>query len=246
MATVDLNLPADAETLVQQGLTLAIDKPLGMTSFHVVRRMRGAFQRRYNLKKLKIGHAGTLDPLATGVLVLCVGRATKGIQQYVDSEKGYQALLTLGAITASYDAESDIEPTGSAIPELTDELRLALIEQFSGLISQKPPIFSAVKIEGKRAYHLARKGVAVDIKAREVVIHALSIQAIQPDVWQLDIQCSKGTYIRSLAHDMGQSLGCGAYLSGLVRTQVGSHHLHACHDLDAAWEAVHPGHISEE
>ena len=246
MAAVDLNLPADAETLVQQGLTLAIDKPLGMTSFQVVGKMRGAFKRRYNLTKLKIGHAGTLDPLATGVLVLCVGRATKGIEQYVDSEKGYQATVTLGATTASYDAESVIEPTGSAIPELTDALRLALMEQFSGLITQKPPIFSAVKVGGKRAYHLARKGIAVEIKARQVTIHALTIHAIKPDVWQLNIQCSKGTYIRSLAHDMGQFLGCGAYLSGLIRTQVGAHHLDACHSLNAAWEAVHPGHLSEE
>ena len=238
METLPLSLPVDAQALSEEGVVLAVDKPLGMTSFKVVSILRSAFRKRYQIKKIKIGHAGTLDPLATGVLVVCAGRATKSIHQFMDDTKGYRAEMTLGAVTASYDRETDVEPTGVAIPELTAQLLEELQAKFTGEISQVPPIYSAVRADGRRAYERARAGEKVELNARPVMIHRLEIHPVKPGQWVLDIECGKGTYIRSLAHDIGQHLGCGAYLSGLVRTRVGEHHLDGCFEIESLAQRV--------
>ena len=238
METLPLDLPNDTQALTEEGMVLAVDKPLGMTSFKVVAILRSAFRKRYQLKRVKIGHAGTLDPLATGVLVVCVGRATKRIHTFMDSAKAYRAEMTLGAVTASYDAETEVEPTGIASPDCTEALKQEILAKFQGEIDQVPPIYSAVRSEGQRAYELARAGEEVHLKSRRVTIHQLDIHCVAPDRWVLDIACSKGTYIRSLAHDIGQHLGCGAYLSGLVRTQVGDYRLEDCHELESLAQRV--------
>lgn len=213
-----LSIPTDLEE-ARAGFWIAVDKPLEWTSFDVVAKVRNALKKRY-ATRIKIGHAGTLDPLATGMLVLAVGRATKDIESVMAGAKTYTATLKLGAVTASYDAETPEQPSGQPIPELTDDLVAALTAKFTGEVLQVPPLFSAVKIDGARAYELARSGKTAEIKARPVQIHRLEITSLAPDVWELTVGCGKGTYIRSLAHDMGQHLGCGAYLTSLRRTEV--------------------------
>lgn len=213
-----LTIPPDVEG-ARAGFWIPVDKPLGWTSFDVVAKVRNALKRRYGTR-IKIGHAGTLDPLATGMLVLAVGRSTKDIESVMAGAKTYTATLKLGAVTASYDAETPEQQTGAKVPELTKNLMHELQAQFTGEIQQVPPLFSAVKIEGARAYDIARSGKTAEIKARPVQIHHLEMEAVAPNVWSLTIGCGKGTYIRSLAHDIGQYLGCGAYLTGLRRTHV--------------------------
>jgi tRNA pseudouridine55 synthase len=236
MDRLGMNIPPDVETL-QAGWILSLDKPLGWTSFDVVAKVRNALKRRYGVK-VKIGHAGTLDPLATGVLVLCVGRATKTIPHWVDTPKGYRATVRLGATTASYDAETEIQPTDQAIPIWNEAIQAELLERFTGEIDQIPPVFSAVRVDGKRAYAEARKGKEVDMPSRRVSIFSLDFVQTEGDTWVLDVACSKGTYIRSLAHDIGAVLGCGAYLAGLVRTQVGDFHLEESHSVQEVLDAL--------
>lgn len=201
----------------------AVDKPLEWTSFDAVNKLKYALRRAYGLKKLKIGHAGTLDPLATGVLVVCVGKATKQIEHQMNGAKAYRATLKLGYTTASYDAETPETPfLDPVFPQNEGDIEKHLAS-FRGAIKQRPPVFSALKINGQTLYKLARKGQEVEIPERPVRIDALEIRAWDSEqrVLELDIRCGKGTYIRSLAHDLGQSLGCGAYLTGLRRTEVG-------------------------
>jgi tRNA pseudouridine55 synthase len=209
------------ESLREVGWVLPVNKPLNWTSFDVVAKVRNALKKHYGVR-VKIGHAGTLDPLATGVLVLCVGKATKSIDSWMNGEKGYTASITFGGTTASYDAETEVVTTGKMVPELSPDLWASIQEKFTGEIQQVPPIYSAIRVEGKRAYAEARKGnTTLELASRPVVIHSLELLENNKNTWMIKVQCGKGTYIRSLAHDMGAFLGCGAYLSGLERTQVG-------------------------
>lgn len=196
------------------GKVLLIDKPLEWTSFDVVRKIRN------QVKTKKVGHAGTLDPLATGLLIVCTGKFTKKINEYMAQIKEYTGTFTLGAITPTYDLES--EPTDhKSIEEITSEMIHEQTKSFTGLIQQIPPIHSAIKKDGKRVYELARKGVEVKLDPRTITIETFEITQIDGPIVHFRVVCSTGTYIRSLAHDFGQALGCGAYLSSLRRTKIG-------------------------
>lgn len=198
-----------------QGQVLLVNKPLHWTSFDVVRKLR------YLTKTKKVGHAGTLDPLATGLLIVCTGRFTKKINEYMAQEKEYTGTITLGATTPTYDLESspqDFKP----FDHITEEQIEAATKLFTGSILQTPPIHSAIKQDGKRVYELARKGIDVQLEPRSVTIWAFEIVAMQLPVVQFKVVCSTGTYIRSLANDFGAALGCGGYLSSLCRTRIGT------------------------
>lgn len=202
------------------GQTLLFDKAKGWTSFDVVNKVRGMLRRQ--LGKLKVGHAGTLDPLATGLLVLCTGAATRGIEQIQAQEKTYEAVIRFGAVTASYDAEFP-ESGLRDISQLNAAAIEAALPAFTGEILQIPPVFSAVKVGGKRAYAAARAGKSIELQARPVKVYAFELIDYAPEkgLARARIRCSKGTYIRSLAHDLGQQLGTGAYLYELRRTAIG-------------------------
>ncbi|MDX1907600.1 MAG: tRNA pseudouridine(55) synthase TruB [Bacteroidia bacterium] len=202
------------------GQTLLFDKPRQWTSFDLVRKVRNLTREK------KTGHAGTLDPLATGLLIICTGAHTKRIESIQGQPKTYEAVLKLGAVTASYDAEMPEEALMDA-SGITAEQVGAALGAFRGEISQVPPVFSAIKVNGKRAYESARKGEALELKPRPVTIYSLELMPLDlaPGEYALEIVCSKGTYIRSLAHDIGQALGVGAYLRDLRRTHIGDHHV---------------------
>jgi tRNA pseudouridine55 synthase len=203
-----------------EGEILLLNKPLYWTSFDLVNKIR--FKLRYFLKvkKIKVGHAGTLDPLASGLMIVCTGKATKKIDQLTGLDKEYIATIRLGSTTPTYDLESDIDqtfPTSHISREYLDQQ----LAQFKGEIDQLPPIFSAIKVEGKKAYDLARKGHEVELKSRKITIHELEVISFNlPDI-TLRINCSKGTYIRSLANDIGKALNSGGHLIALERTQIG-------------------------
>lgn len=204
----------------KNGQVLLIDKPLTWTSFQVVNKLRWHIKQRFKIKKIKVGHAGTLDPLATGLLIICTGKKTKEINTYQGQIKEYTGTFTLGATTPSYDLETEINEIF-----LTDHISEQLLEettkQFIGDIQQKPPIFSAIKKEGKRLYEIARKGETTEIKARTVTISEFEITNINLPNVDFRVVCSKGTYIRSLAFDFGKALNSGAHLSALRRTKIG-------------------------
>ena len=204
------------------GEIIIIDKPLGWTSFDAVKRLRGAIQRRLNVRKFKVGHAGTLDPLATGVLIVCTGRATKRITELQEGMKEYVAEVKFGATTPSYDLEKEIDAT-YPWEHITRERIEEVLPRFIGHVMQVPPVFSAVKIDGKRAYNYARKGKEVDIKAKPLEIREMEILKWEAPVLTLRVLCSKGTYIRALARDLGEALDSGAHLVGLRRTRVGDY-----------------------
>ena len=197
-----------------EGKVLLIDKPLHWTSFDVVRKMRGILQIK------KIGHAGTLDPLATGLLIVCTGKFTKKINEYMAQEKEYTGHITLGAVTPTYDLES-LPVDEKEFSFFTDEMIYAAAAQFTGTIDQFPPVYSAIKKEGVALYELARRGVDVELEARKITIHQFEITNIELPVVSFKVVCSTGTYIRSLANDFGAALGCGGYLSNLRRTRIG-------------------------
>lgn len=198
----------------EPGTVILVDKPLKWTSFDVVKKLR------YHLKVKKIGHAGTLDPLATGLLILCTGRMTKQIDSYQAQEKEYTGKFIIGSTTPSYDLETEIE---NVVPydHITDENILTAAKQLTGTIDQIPPIFSAIKVDGKRAYKGARAGETVELKSRKVEIREFDITNITLPEIHFRISCSKGTYIRSIARDFGEILGIGAYLAELRRTRIG-------------------------
>ena len=202
------------------GETLIIDKPLGWTSFDVVKRVRSVLTRRYGLKKMKVGHAGTLDPLATGVMIVVTGRSTKLIEQLQAGVKEYVATIKLGATTPSFDLETEIDATFPT-EHITRELVEETLGRFKGRIEQVPPAFSACKVDGKRAYALARKGRDVELKPKVLVIDEIELQEFAPDSITVRVVCSKGTYIRALARDIGLALGSGGHLTALRRTRVG-------------------------
>lgn len=203
---------------------LLIDKPLEWTSFDVVNKLRFAIKHKLGVKKMKVGHAGTLDPMATGLLIVCVGKYTKTIESLTGMDKTYSTTLKLGATTPSYDAESEEDAT-FPIDHITSELLEEKIELFQGNIEQYPPMFSAIKIKGQKLYKLARKGVSVERKARPIRINECRITRFELPQVDLFIDCSKGTYIRSLGHDFGQALDSGAYLKALRRHSIGGYNV---------------------
>ena len=204
----------------KNGHVILIDKPLEWTSFQVVNKVRWLIKKEFNLKKIKVGHAGTLDPLATGLLILCTGKFTKKIETYQAQHKEYTGVITLGATTPSYDLETEIDETFD-ISAISEEKIRTATQQFVGDIQQQPPVFSALKKEGKRLYEFARAGEKVDIPTRSVHISTFEITNIDLPNVSFRVACSKGTYIRSLAHDFGKALQNGAHLSALRRTKIG-------------------------
>lgn len=204
----------------KEGQILLFDKPLGWTSFQVVNKVRWLIRKSCNIKKIKVGHAGTLDPLASGLLILCTGKFTKKIDEYQAQEKEYTGTFTLGGTTPSYDMETEVDKT-YGIDHISEEDITGASLEFLGEIDQVPPVFSALKKEGKRLYEYARNGEAVEIPSRKVEIKEFEITEIRFPEVDFRVICSKGTYIRSLANDFGKSLGTGAYLSSLRRTKIG-------------------------
>lgn len=213
----------------EAGAILLFDKPLTWTSFDLVKKTKFA------LKIKKIGHAGTLDPLATGLLILCTGKFTKRIEEIQAQEKEYTGHFTLGHTTPSFDLETEFDSTAPT-DHITPEMIAAAAKSFEGEIDQVPPIYSAVKINGQRAYTLARQGKEAEIKPKQITIKQFDITQIEGNQVWFRVVCSKGTYIRSLARDLGDKLGCGAYLSKLVRTRIGDYRLEDAMGLDQLQE----------
>ena len=205
------------------GQIILLDKPLDWTSFQAVNKLKYKLKNEFNLpKKFKIGHAGTLDPRATGLLIVCTGKFTKKIQEIQDAPKEYLTEIKIGVQTESYDTEKP-EILQQDYSHISEEFILETLQKFVGEIDQKPPVFSAIKIDGNRAYDLARKGQEVEMKSRKTTIHYLNNIEIELPFVRFTVGCSKGTYIRSLAHDIGQALGVGAYLTNLRRTKIGDY-----------------------
>ncbi|WP_297071784.1 tRNA pseudouridine(55) synthase TruB [uncultured Duncaniella sp.] len=221
------------------GEILYIDKPLEWTSFDVVKRLRGVLLHRLHRKKFKVGHAGTLDPLATGVMVVVTGRATKLIESLQAGVKEYVATVKLGATTPSFDLETEIDATYPT-EHITIEKIREVLPKFTGRIEQIPPAFSACKVDGKRAYKMARKGHEVELKPKVLVIDEIELMDFNPDemVLTLRIVCSKGTYIRAIARDLGEALGSGGHLIGLRRTRVGEAVIDKCLSVEQAVELI--------
>lgn len=209
-----ISVAADTKLLFEDGQVLLIDKPLHWTSFDMVRKIRGM------LRIKKVGHAGTLDPLATGLLIICTGKFTKKINEYMSAIKEYTGSFILGAVTPTYDLES-LPEQEKDFSFVTDELLLTTVKKFEGEIDQFPPVYSAIKKEGVALYELARRGEAVELKSRKINIYDFIITSVELPIVHFKVICSTGTYIRSLAHDVGRDLGCGAYLSSLRRTKIG-------------------------
>lgn len=205
-----------------EGEIICLDKPLGWTSFDAVKRVRGAVLRRLGVKRFKVGHAGTLDPLATGVVLVCTGRATKLIEQLQAGRKEYIATIALGATTPSYDLETEIDATYPT-DHITEQALREALAGFVGCIEQVPPTFSACKVDGTRAYRLARKGHDVELKAKTLQIDEIELLSFSPVSITVRVVCGKGTYIRALARDIGAALHSGAHLTALRRTRVGDY-----------------------
>lgn len=219
------------------GEILYIDKPLGWTSFDAVKRLRSTILRRIGIKKMKVGHAGTLDPLATGVMIIVTGKSTKLIEQLQSGVKEYVAEIRLGATTPSFDLETEIDATYPT-DHITRELVESTLKKFTGRIEQVPPSFSACKIDGRRAYKMARSGQEVELKPKVLVIDEIELLDFAPEQITVRIVCSKGTYIRALARDIGLALDSGAHLTGLRRTRVGDINIDMCLTIDQAVELI--------
>ena len=229
----------------KEGEVLYFDKPYRWTSFALVNKVRYHISRRLGVKKIKVGHAGTLDPLATGVMIVCTGKATKRIEEFQYHTKEYIATLQLGATTPSYDLEKEIDatfPTGHITRELVEET----LQRFVGTIEQVPPVFSACKVDGKRAYELARKGDEVRLKPKTLVIDEIELLACNLPEIKIRVVCSKGTYIRALARDIGEALHSGAHLTGLIRTRVGEVALDRCMKVEDFEDWLNQQEIEEE
>lgn len=220
-----------------EGEILYIDKPLHWSSFDAVKRVRGIMARRLKIKKMKVGHAGTLDPLATGVMIVCTGRATKRIDELQAHTKEYVATIALGATTPSFDLETEIDATYPT-EHITREMVEDVLTKFTGRIEQVPPAFSACKIDGKRAYKIARKGKEVELKAKILVIDEIELLEYSQQSIVVRVVCSKGTYIRALARDIGQALNSGGHLTALRRTRVGDVRVEDCLTVDQAVEML--------
>ncbi len=202
------------------GEVLVIDKPLGWTSFDVVKKIRYHLKHKLQVKKIKIGHAGTLDPLATGVLVLCTGKKTKVIEGFMNEKKTYDGIIQLGATTPSFDLETEIDAT---FPVDINKEKVAIVaQQFLGEQLQEPPIFSAKRVKGKRAYEYARKGEKVELKKNKIIIDSITLELLEDNCLSFQVDCSKGTYIRALARDIANQLNTGGHLIKLRRTRSGN------------------------
>lgn len=221
----------------EEGEIFLINKPFRWTSFDVVNNLRGFLRSGLGIKKMKIGHTGTLDPLATGLLILCTGRFTKQIEQFKVLDKEYTGTITLGATTPSFDLETEID---SSYPcdHITSEDIHSVSRSMTGTYDQLPPVYSAVKIAGKRAYDYARRDQEVLIKSKEITISAFEITGIRMPHVDFRIVCSKGTYIRALARDFGKALHCGAHISVLCRTRIGQYHLRDAWELEELKRAL--------
>lgn len=214
-----------------EGEILHINKPLHWTSFRVVNVLRAKLCRKLNIKKLKVGHAGTLDPLATGIITICTGRKTKLIEELQKHTKEYIAEIRLGATTPSYDLETEVDAEFTT-NHITKDLVEDVLLKFIGSIEQIPPIYSAVKVDGRRAYEYARKNEDIELKSKKLVIDSIELISCNiPDI-TIRVMCSKGTYIRALARDIGEALNSGAHLTGLVRSRVGDVGLDQCHNME--------------
>lgn len=231
--------PADSPLDIIGGEVFVIDKPLTWTSFDVVARLRNVAARRLGKKKIKVGHAGTLDPLATGIVIVTTGRATKLIDSLQAGVKEYVATIALGATTPSFDLETEIDATYPT-DHITRELIHSVLIDFLGEIEQIPPAFSAIKVDGKRAYDFARRGRDVELKPKTLLINEIEVIDFNPEAMNLTIRvvCGKGTYIRALARDIGQALGSGAHLTALRRTRVGDARVDDALSVEAAVELI--------
>ena len=215
----------------QEGEVLLVDKPLNWTSFQVVNKIRYAIRHKLGVKKIKVGHAGTLDPLATGLLIICTGKKTKTIEELMRGDKTYTGIIRLGATTPSFDLETEIDQTFQTT-HIDEELLQSVKSSFVGEIQQTPPIFSAKKIDGKRAYEAARKGQDIKMKSTLINVNSFEIEATHfPDI-HFEINCSKGTYIRSIAHDFGKALNSGGHLATLRRTNSGEFSVNDAKSVD--------------
>jgi tRNA pseudouridine55 synthase len=214
-----------------EGEILYFNKPLTWTSFKLVAKVRDTICRHLGIKKLKVGHAGTLDPLATGVMIICTGRATKRIEEFQYQTKEYIATLELGATTLSHDLEKEIDQRFD-FSHVTEKMVEDTLKRFVGRIEQVPPDFSACKVDGKRAYEIARKGQEVSLKPKVLVIDEIELLECQLPMVKIRVVCSKGTYIRALARDLGEALACGAHLTTLCRTRIGEIRLENCLNID--------------
>lgn len=204
----------------ESGVVLLINKEINWTSFDVVKKIKNLLKEKFSFKKIKVGHAGTLDPLATGLLVVCTGKSTKMISEIQNQKKEYTGELTMGATTPSYDLETEIDNRYD-ISNISESDIFSKTKLFIGEVFQKPPIFSAIKVKGERLYEKARRGEKINIKKRKITIYNFKLTEISLPKIRFIIECSKGTYIRSIAHDFGKSLNNGAHLSKLVRTKIG-------------------------
>lgn len=221
----------------KEGALLLVDKPLQWTSFDVVNKIRYKLKHKLGVKKIKVGHAGTLDPLATGLLLICTGKYTKKLHTLQGMPKSYTGTFKLGATTASYDAEqpeNNTFPIDHINPDLLEQTR----QQFLGDLEQYPPIFSAIKVEGQKMYKLARAGKKVEIKPRPVHIFEFNISQVEQALIDFEVTCSKGTYIRSLAHDFGKAADSGAYLTALRRTAIGDYSINHAWNLEKLIEHI--------
>lgn len=215
-----------------EGEVLKVNKPLHWTSFDLVNKIRWKIQKTLKIKKVKVGHAGTLDPLATGVMIICTGKSTKLIDSYQYQTKEYIATLKLGETTPCFDQEMPVDATYPT-EHITAELVSSVIPRFVGEIWQVPPVYSAVKVDGKKAYDYARDGQEVELKPKLLVIDEIEVLDFELPILKIRVVCSKGTYIRSLARDIGLALGSGAYLTGLIRTRIGDFSIDDCAEVDA-------------
>lgn len=224
-----------SKTEIEEGQLLLIDKPLNWTSFDVVNKLRYALRKAYGFRKLKVGHAGTLDPLATGLLLIAVGRKTKTINDLMGMDKVYTGTFKIGATTPSYDLETEVDQQWSTEGISEEDIQNAA-DKFKGLIDQVPPIFSAIKQGGKKAYEMAREGEKPELKSRQVMIHDFKVDAKAFPEVDFEVKCSKGTYIRSLAHDFGAALNNGAHLTALRRVAIGPYSIEDALSLDRCLE----------
>ncbi len=222
----------------RKGEIFYIDKPYGWTSFAVVGKLRYHISKRLGVKKIKVGHAGTLDPLASGVLVVCTGKATKRIDELQAGVKEYIAEIKLGATTPSFDLETEVDATYEWEHITREKVEDVLQTQFVGRIEQIPPAYSACKINGKRAYKMARNGDEVELKAKTLIINEIEVLEMEADKLVIRVLCGKGTYIRALARDIGVALGSGAHLTGLRRTRVGDVTIENCMTVDDAVDMI--------
>lgn len=236
-----MNTEGDPEPVlplsITEGTMLLVDKPKEWTSFDVVNKIRSRLKSRFGLRKIKVGHAGTLDPMATGLLIICTGKDTRRLEEYQGMTKEYTGTMTLGATTPSYDAETAVDQT-FPIAHINAQLLEEIRQQFIGSISQLPPIFSAIKVDGQPLYKKARKGEQVQLAPRNIEIYAFELTRIELPEIDFRVACSKGTYIRSLAYDFGKALQSGAYLSALRRTAIGVYRVENAWGIDTLVQAI--------